>query len=109
MTRQEFVKLSYHVLKTIDDQLGDLEHEDLDIEWAGDVMNLCFADGSRFVINAHSAALQMWMAAGTQAWHFDYDKDHNSWIAKKSNEELFGAVTQVVEAKLGCPIPKLGP
>ena len=53
------------------------------------------ADGAKFIINAHSAAEQIWMAAGTTAWHFDYVAERGRWIASKTNEELM-AVLQLI-------------
>ncbi|PRQ08229.1 iron donor protein CyaY [Enhygromyxa salina] len=88
-------------LRHIDEVLGDLEHELLDVNLAGDVLTLAFEDGAKFVINAHSAAEQIWMAAGTTAWHFDFVSERDVWIASKTNEELMTTVARVVGAKLG--------
>ena len=55
--RKQFVAESGRALEHIDERLADLEHEDLDVELAGDVLTLTFSDGGRFIINAHSAAV----------------------------------------------------
>ena len=65
------------------------------------MLTLAFASGERFVINAHSAAEQIWMAAGTTAWHFDYVAERDQWIARKTDEELMATVAKVVGDKLG--------
>ncbi|WP_434421177.1 iron donor protein CyaY [Nannocystis pusilla] len=74
------------------------------VQLAGDVLTLSFKDGARFVINAHSAAGQIWMAAGTTAWHFDFVPEQGQWIARKSDEELMATVARVVGAKLGTEV-----
>ena len=99
MELKDFHKLSAKALEHIDARLGGLELEELDVQLAGDVLTLVFHDGARYVINAHSAAGQIWMAAGTQAWHFDPDGEQ--WVARKSGDELMSTVARVVGAKLG--------
>ena len=100
MDRKIFLTESSKALRHIDELLGGLEHEQLDVELAGDVLTLAFGNGDKFVINAHSAAEQIWMAAGTTAWHFDY-VDGRGWIAHKTDEELLTTVAKVVGDKLG--------
>ena len=99
MDRKTFYAESNKALQHIDDVLGDLEHEQLDVNLAGDVLTLVFDNGDKFVINAHSAAGQIWMAAGTTAWHFDLEEGR--WIAHKTNDELMSTVARVVGDKLG--------
>lgn len=99
MELKDFHKLSAKALAHIDEVLGGLELDDLDVQLAGDVLTLAFSDGARYVINAHSAAGQIWMAAGTQAWHFDHEDGR--WIARKNGDELMSTVARVVGQKLG--------
>jgi CyaY protein len=101
MDRKIFYTESSKALRHIDEALGELEHENLDVDLAGDVLTLAFASGERFVINAHSAAEQIWMAAGTTAWHFDYVAERGQWIARKTDDELMATVAKVVGDKLG--------
>ena len=104
MERNRFVELSTQALEHIDETLGDLEHEDLDVDLAGDVLTLDFADGTKFIINAHSAAGQVWMAANKDAWHFDYDEGQGAWIAHKTGDELMATVARTVGERLGQPV-----
>lgn len=104
MERAEFVKVSSKALRHLDDALGELEHEDLDVDLAGDVLTLDFADGTSFIINAHSAAGQIWMAANRNAWHFDFVSEDERWVADKTGDELYATVSRVVGDKLGTSI-----
>lgn len=101
MERGRFLKLSAQALEHIEEVLGELEHEDLDVDLAGDVLTLAFSDGSKFIINAHSAAGQVWMAANKDAWHFDYDEERNQWVAAKNGDELMATVARTVGERLG--------
>ena len=58
MELKDFHKVSAKALAHIDEVLGGLELDELDVQLAGDVLTLAFADGTRYVINAHSAALR---------------------------------------------------
>jgi len=101
MERARFVELAGDALEHIESRLGELEHEALDVDLAGDVLTLAFRDGTKYIINAHSAAGQIWMAADRSAWHFDYHPDQRQWIASKTNEELMHTVARVVGERLG--------
>lgn len=104
MDRSAFAHVAHTALDHIDETLGDLEDERLDCELAGDVLTLAFADGGKFIINAHSAAGQIWLAAGSHAWHFDFQPDAKRWVAAKNGDELMTTVARVVGEKLGQPI-----
>lgn len=102
MDRAEFLKRSSAALEHIEGVLGDLEHENLDVELAADVLTLTFGDDAKFIINAHSAAGQVWMAANRHAWHFDWNGAQ--WVASASGDELMATVTRTVSEKLGEPV-----
>ena len=104
MQRAEFIKLSSRALEHIENNLAALEHDTLDVDLAGDVLTLDFGDGVKFVINSHSAAGQIWMAANRNAWHFDYDPETDTWVAEKSNDELMATVSREVGQKIGLDI-----
>ena len=101
MDRKEFYERSGEALEHIESHLAELDVDRLDVELAGDVLTLSFVSGLRFVINAHSAAGQIWMAAGTDAWHFDFDRERAQWVAPKNGDELMATTARVVGAELG--------
>jgi CyaY protein len=104
MERAQFVKAAGTALEHIEDGLASLEHDTLDVDLAGDVLTLEFEDGVQFVINAHSAAGQVWMAANRSAWHFDYQEDSKTWVASKNGDELMATVSREVGQKLGIDV-----
>ena len=104
MERAEFVKVATAALERIEEGLVNLEHDTLDVELAGDVLTLEFEDGVQFVLNAHGAATQVWMAANRNAWHFDYIDATGTWVASKTDDELMATVSKHVGEKLGIPV-----
>ncbi len=100
LTENEYLKLASNELKQLLERLDQLGDE-FEAELANDILTLEFPDGARYVINSHRAARQIWMAAGTRAWHFSFESEHSRWIASKSGEELWQVVREQVSAKLG--------
>jgi CyaY protein len=101
MDRKTFALEAAQTLERLEARLAALELDELDVELGGDVLTISFASGAKFVLNAHGAAGQIWMAAGTTAWHFDFDAARQAWIAKKSGDELYSALTRAVSRALG--------
>jgi CyaY protein len=102
--RSTFVDKSSKTLEHLERELGALEHDALDVQLSGDVLTLAFGDGARYVINAHSAAGQIWMAADLNAWHFDFLEDRGVWVAAKTGDELLATVARVVGKRLGVDV-----
>lgn len=83
------------------DALGD---EPLEAELQSDILTLEFSDGTRYVVNSHRAARQIWMAAERNAWHFDWTAARSAWIAAKNGDELWSTLERVISSKLGRPL-----
>jgi CyaY protein len=94
-----FDALADRTLHVLEIALGDVDG--IDVELQSGVLTIEFGDGECFVINSHSAARQIWMAAGAIAWHFDVHADTNRWTAAKTAEDLWICVGQKVGEKLG--------
>jgi CyaY protein len=82
------------------------EHPDeLFAELAGDVLTIEFDDQSRYIINSHLAARQIWLAADRNAWHFDFVPEQGLWVDRKSQAELWSKLEQLLAHKRGRPVP----
>jgi CyaY protein len=73
--------------------------EAVDAELGNDILSIELPGGPRFVLNSHRAARQIWMAADSQAWHFDPVPD-GRWVAQKSNEELWQTLERALSRRL---------
>ena len=63
-----------------------------------------FSDGSKYVVNSHRAARQIWMAAERVAWHFDWQPESQTWVATKNGAELWATLSHVLSQKLAQPV-----
>lgn len=88
-------------LEAVLDALDRLEDDGIDAELSSDILTIEFSDGQRYVLNSHSAARQIWLAADRSAWHFDWDPKRERWIAQKSSDELWATLSRLLSDKLG--------
>lgn len=66
------------------------DHAD-DIESTGGMMTIKFDNGSQLIISRQEPLRQLWLAAKSGGYHFDYDEESGKWSCEKS-EELLGEV-----------------
>jgi CyaY protein len=97
LSEKTFDQLADQTLSKLVDALGELD--DLEADLSQGVLTVKFEDGKRYVINSHRAARQIWMAAESSAWHFDWDG--SKWVSTKSKDELLALIAQTVGKKLG--------
>ncbi len=75
--------------------------DELFAELEGDVLTVEFEDHTKYVINSHAAARQIWLAAERSAWHFDYDEERGHWLDSKTQQvELWAQLEQLLGRKL---------
>jgi CyaY protein len=101
VTEAEYEALAYPELSRLVRALDAVESDAFEAELAGDILTLEFRDGTRYVVNSHRAARQIWMAADRNAWHFDWVAEKQAWIAAKSGDELWATLERVLGNKAG--------
>src|SRR5271165_5709096 len=102
LTEQAFERVADEALRRLEGALSDLDGLEVDNQMG--ILTLEFPDGTRYVVNSHRAARQIWMAAERSAWHFDYQPARGRWIASKTGDELRAAIAAVTSRKLGRPV-----
>lgn len=101
-TESEFERLADLELKRIIEAVIDCS-DALDPDLQSGVLSIVFEDGTKYVVNSHRAARQIWMAAERNAWHFTFDSATASWRTA-DGAELWSALARVLGNKLGQPI-----
>lgn len=99
LSESEFDLLADRTLNAMVEALADAQEEGLEAELESGVLSIRFDDGTKFVVNSHRAAKQIWMAAEASAWHFDWNG--TQWISTKTGEELWTLVRERTSKKLG--------
>ena len=97
MDESRYQRLADLALRSIENMLDDVDAEVVDIERAGDVVTLTFADRKKAVINTQRPTRQIWMAANSRAWHFSYDVARAVWIDDKDPAtELYATLSRIL-------------
>lgn len=104
LTDQEYDAQALPELSLLMHALDALEDDSLEAELSADILAVEFTDSTKYVINSHRAARQIWMAAERSAWHFDWEPRERRWVAKKTGDELWSTLERLLAAKLGRPV-----
>jgi CyaY protein len=100
LSEQDFERAADTTLRALSLRLDGLDGLEADLQ--SGILTIELDDGTKYIVNSHRAARQIWMAADRNAWHFD-PKD-GAWIAAKSGEELVATIEGVLSRKLGRPV-----
>jgi len=102
MTDTEFDSLADGTLAALERSL-DAAALDADVLAKGaGLLELEFADGSKMVINRHTAAREIWVAAKSGGFHFRHTGE--GWRDTRGGGELFAALSRLVSAQGGVPV-----
>ena len=104
LTESDYDAVATPELQQLITSLDALTNDSVEAELASDILTIEFSDGTRYVLNSHRAARQIWLSAERSAWHFDYAPSTKTWQAAKSGEELWGTLTRLLSTKLSEPI-----
>jgi len=104
LTESDYDALAAPELQRLIASLDALTDDSVEAELASDILTIEFSDGTRYVLNSHRAARQIWLSAERSAWHFDYVSSSKSWVAAKTGDEMWTTLTQLLSAKLGAQL-----
>lgn len=102
MEEREFNQLADAMLARIESSLEAAE-ADLDFEIKpGGVIEIEFDDGSKVIVNRHTAAREIWVAARSGGYHFRPDGER--WVATRNGEELMAALSRCLSEQASEPV-----
>ena len=98
MSESEFLSAAERTLDAIE---SAVEACDADIEATrtGNVLTLELADGSKVVVNSQAPMRQIWLAARSGGFHFEW-RD-GAWRDTRDGSEMFAALSRVLSAQGG--------
>lgn len=106
LDESEFNRKVDETLQTIEE---GIENCDADLDWdlTGGILTIeCNPDsedgGTQVIINRQTPTRQIWVATRTGGFHFDYDKDRDSWVLGEL--ELFALLNQALTEQSGEPV-----
>ncbi len=101
MNESEFQEIAEQTIEDIQDAI-DNSGADIDYDEIGGVLTLEFANGSKIIFSKQGAMNQLWMAAISGGFHFNYDEDAEQWICDSGdNEELYEMLSRLASEQGG--------
>lgn len=100
MNESDFNRLVDAQLLRIEEALDACE-ADIDYENASGILTLRFANGSQIVINRQTPVRQIWVAARSGGFHFNYVPDAGQWHRDSDGRELMATLSELVSAQAG--------
>jgi CyaY protein len=95
MNESEFREVAEQTIEDIQDAIDNCE-ADIDYDEVGGVLTLEFEDGSKIIFSKQGAMNQLWMAAKSGGFHFDYNIDTQQWICDSGdNEEMYAMLSRL--------------
>jgi CyaY protein len=91
MNESDFDQLAEDTMLAIEEAI-DACGVDIDYDNAGGILTLEFDNSSRIIINRQTPLSQLWVAARSGGYHFDYDADAGCWRLQGSDAELFSCL-----------------
>lgn len=99
MDDSEFDSLADTALKQIETGL-EKSGADLDFSMVSSgVLEIECSDGSKIIVNRHSAAKEMWIAARSGGFHFRWDGQ--VWRDTRDSSELMSALSALITRQSG--------
>jgi CyaY protein len=100
MNESDFNQLAEDTMVAIEEAIDD-SGADIDYDTAGGILTLEFTNGSQIIINKQAPLTQIWVAARSGGYHFDYDADDECWRLQGGGEELFNCLGRYCSEQAG--------
>lgn len=102
MTESEFELLADETLAALERAFEAAAPEaDVRPKGAG-VLEIEFDNGSKIVVNRHTPAREIWVAARSGGFHFR--REGGEWRDTRDGTELFAALSRLASAQGGAPV-----
>jgi CyaY protein len=100
LTEARFHDLVDATQQTLED-VFDESGLDIDLEISAGVLTVKFENGSQLIFSRQEPLRQLWLAAVSGGFHFDYDKESERWMCDKSEEQLGEMLERIVKQQAG--------
>ena len=87
LTEARFHDLVDATQQAVEDIFDDSDL-DLDLENSAGVLTVRFENGTQLIFSRQEPLRQLWLAARSGGFHFDYDQASERWICDSSDELL---------------------
>jgi len=101
MNESQFNQLAEETMIAIEEAIEE-SGADVDYDNVADILTLEFSNGSRIIINKQTPLSQIWVAAKSGGYHFDYDETNKLWCLNGDLEkDLFSQLSLYCSQQAG--------
>ena len=101
MNESEFSQRAEQTMTAIEEAI-DARGAEIDYDTVSDILTLEFENGSQIIINKQTPAKQIWVAARSGGFHFDFNPDSQNWcLDSDSSQELFACLSRYCSEQAG--------
>ena len=105
MTELEYLDRAEALLATVEaecDRINESSDADVDNQRVGGMVTLVFANRSQIVVNLQKPLHEIWMAARSGGYHYQWDGQ--AWVDTKGQGELFSQLSRCASEQAGLPL-----
>jgi len=97
MTDAEFLDQYKATLEEIEGVVEDAIERDAEIDYesGNDMLTLTFRSGTVAIISRQTAVHQLWLAARSGGFHFDWDAAQEQWVCTLNGQTLNDMLSEV--------------
>jgi len=93
MNESQFNQLAEETMIEVEEAI-EASGADIDYDNVADILTLEFSNGSRIIINKQTPLCQIWVAAKSGGYHFDYDETSELWCLNGDrHKDLFSQLS----------------
>lgn len=100
LSEARFHDLVDAVQEEVEDVFDDSDL-DVDLENSAGILTIRFENGSQIILSRQEPLRQLWVAARSGGFHFDYDQASGRWICDTSDEPLGELLSRVTLEQAG--------
>ncbi|WP_454723446.1 MULTISPECIES: iron donor protein CyaY [Cupriavidus] len=102
MSESEFLALAQQELDRLESAVeaaADAADADIEINRAGNLIELEFEDGSKIIVNSQAPMQELWVAARAGGFHFRHDG--RQWLDTRGGGEFYAALSSYMSQQAG--------
>ena len=101
MDESQFNQLAEETMIAVEEAIEE-SGADIDYDNVADILTLEFSNGSRIIINKQTPLCQIWVAAKSGGYHFDYDETSELWCLNRDKQkDLFSQLSLYCSQQAG--------
>jgi len=101
MNESQFNQLAEETMMAVEEAI-EASGADIDYDNVADILTLEFSNGSRIIINKQTPLCQIWVAAKSGGYHFDYDEASELWCLNGDKQKnLFSQLSLYCSQQAG--------